>query len=85
MEEDYQKALELIFAYGYEFCVFKHNMCGDFLEVPNGMPNSFVPLPPKFFANLRCPSISAAIEDTIAEPHPSEAVQEPEENSRAWD
>ena len=29
MEEDYQKALELIFAYGYECCAFKHNICGD--------------------------------------------------------
>ena len=29
MEEYYQKALELIFAYGYGCCVFKHNICGD--------------------------------------------------------
>ena len=29
MEEDYQKALELIFAYGYRCCMFKHNICGD--------------------------------------------------------
>ena len=29
MEEDYQKALELIFAYGYGCCMFKHNICGD--------------------------------------------------------
>ena len=29
MEEDYQKALELIFAYGYECYVFKHNIYGD--------------------------------------------------------
>ena len=29
MEEDYQKALELIFAYDYRYCVFKHNICGD--------------------------------------------------------
>ena len=27
MEEDYQKSLELIFAYDYE--AFKHNICGD--------------------------------------------------------
>ena len=78
-------ALEVIFAYSYGCCVFKHNICGDFLKVLNGMPDSFVPLPLKFFANLRCPSISAAIEDTTAESHPSEAVQEPEENSPAGD
>ena len=29
MEEDYQKALEVIFAYGYEYCEFQHNICGD--------------------------------------------------------
>ena len=39
-EEDYKKALELIFAYGYGCCVFKHNICGDNPEVPNGMPDS---------------------------------------------
>ena len=29
MEEDYQKALEHIFAYGYGCCAFKHSICGD--------------------------------------------------------
>ena len=29
MEEDYEKALELIFAYVYGCCAFKHNICGD--------------------------------------------------------
>ena len=29
MEEDYWKALELIFAYDYECCGLKHNICGD--------------------------------------------------------
>ena len=29
MEEDYQKTLELIFAYGYGCCMFKDNICGD--------------------------------------------------------
>ena len=38
--EDYQKALELIFAYGYGCYMFKHNICGDQLEVPNGMLDS---------------------------------------------
>ena len=40
MEGDYQKALELIFAYGYRCCMFKHNIYGDQLEVPNDMPDS---------------------------------------------
>ena len=38
LEEDYQKALEVIFAYGYGCCMFKHNICGSQPKVPNGMP-----------------------------------------------
>ena len=26
MEEDYQKALKVIFSYGYGWCMFKHNI-----------------------------------------------------------
>ena len=29
MEEDYQKALELIFSYGYGCCAFKHSINDD--------------------------------------------------------
>ena len=29
MEDNYKKALELIFAYDYGCCAFKHNICGD--------------------------------------------------------
>ena len=29
MEDDCQKALELIFSYGYGCCAFKHNICRD--------------------------------------------------------
>ena len=46
--------MEVIFAYGYECCAFKHNICGDHPEVPDGMLDSSVPLPPEFFANPRC-------------------------------
>ena len=36
MEKEYQKALDVIFAYGYGCCVFKHNICGDRLcNTPN--------------------------------------------------
>ena len=45
MEEDYQKALELIFAYGYRCCAFKHNICGGQSEVPYRMLDSSNPLP----------------------------------------
>ena len=54
MDEEYQKALEVIFAYWYECCVFKHNIYGDRLEVPEGMPDSPDPLPPEFFVKPGC-------------------------------
>ena len=85
MEEDYQKALEVIFSYGYGCCVFKHNICGDPPEVPNGMPDSSDPLPPKFFVSHRCPPVQATIEDTTVEEHPSEVAKEPEENASTRD
>ena len=62
MKEDYQKASELIFAYGYMCCAFKHNICGDQLEVPDVMPDSSDPLPPEFFGNPKCPLTLTAIE-----------------------
>ena len=55
MKEEYQKAMEVIFAYGYMCCVFKHNFCGDRLEVLKGMPDSADPLPLEFFVNPRWP------------------------------
>ena len=61
MEEDYQKALELIFAHGYGCCAFKHSICDDQPEIPDGMPDSVDPLPPEFFVNLRCPLASTVI------------------------
>ena len=67
IEEDWQKALELIFAYGYGCCVFKHKICGDQPEVPDGKPDSSNPLPLEFFANPRCPSAPVATEATVAE------------------
>ena len=57
MEEEYQKALKVIFSYGYGCCVFKHNICGDRPEVAKGMSDSTDLLPFKFFVNLRCPPV----------------------------
>ena len=54
MEEDYQKAMELIFTYGYGCCAFKH-ICGDQPEVPDGMPDSSNPLSPEFFCEPQVP------------------------------
>ena len=54
IEEDYQKALELILSYGYECCAFKHIIYGDQPKVPDGMPDYSDPLSPEFFMNPRC-------------------------------
>ena len=48
MEEEYQKTLEVIFAYDYKCYVFKHNICGDQPKVPGSMPDSADPLLPEF-------------------------------------
>ena len=75
MKEENQKALEVIFAYGYGCCVFKHNICGDLPEVSEGMPDSTNPLPLKFFVNLGCPPIQAASEATTTEVPLNKAVK----------
>ena len=78
MEEDYQKALELIFAYGYGCCMFKHNIYDDQPKVLEGMPDSSDPLPSKFFANPRCPPVPAATKATTTKVDQSKATEEPE-------
>ena len=72
MEEDCQRALEPSFTYSYECCVFKHNICGDQLEVPDCMPDSPNFLSPKCFASL----VSASSEDAVAGVHRREVAEE---------
>ena len=85
MEEDYHKALEVIFAYGYKCCAFKHNIYADQPEVLDGVPESSDPLPPKFFVSPRCPPVPAATKDTAVKAHPSEVAKEPKENAFVGD
>ena len=89
MEEEYQKALEVIFAYGYRCCVFKYNIFGDHPEVPKGMPISVDPLPLEFFVNLDYPPppppIQATAEATATEASPSKMAKEPMEVASAKD
>ena len=75
MEEEYHKAMEVIFSYGYGCCVFKHNIYGDYPKVPQGMPDSTDPLPPKFFVNPSCAPIQAATEATTTEVPLNEATK----------
>ena len=80
MEEDYQKALELIFAYGYGCCAFKHSICEDQPEIPDGMPDSANPLPPEFFVNPRCPSAPITVEVKAVDIDMGEATKDTEED-----
>ena len=79
MEEEYQKALKVIFSYGYGCCVFKHNICGDRPEVLEGMLDSANPLSPEFFLNPGCLLVQAAIEVTTTEVPLNWAAKEPVE------
>ena len=69
----------MIFSYGYGCCAFKHVICGDQPEIPDGMPNSVDPLPPGFFMNLRCPSAPISIEVKAVEIDLGEEVKDPKE------
>ena len=80
MEEDYQKALEHIFAYSYGCCAFKHNICGDHPWILDGMPDFVDPLPLEFFGNLRCPSAPTAIEAKAVEVHLGDVTKDPVED-----
>ena len=79
MEEEYQKALEVIFAYGYGCCVFKHNIYGDRPKVLEGMLDSANPLPLEFFVNPGSPPIQGDVEVTATEVPLNEAAKEPVE------
>ena len=63
MMEDYQKALEYIFAYDYGCCAFKHGIRSDRPRISDDMPDLAYPLPPEFFENMGCPLAPTAIED----------------------
>ena len=66
----------MIFAYGYECCVFKHNICGDRLEVPKGMPDFADLLLLEFFVNPGSPPVQATAEATATKVPLNEAVKE---------
>ena len=75
MDKDYQKALELIFTFGYRCCMLKHYICGDQPKVPDGMPDSFDPLPLEFFMNPRCPPVQAPTEATATKAEQSKTTK----------
>ena len=73
------EVMELIFAYGYGCCVFKHNICGDQQEVPNAMPDSSDPLPLDFFTNSRFSPARAPIQVTTIEAEKSKIEKKAKE------
>ena len=85
MEKEYHKTLEVIFAYGYGCCVFKHNICEDRPEVLDGMPNSADLLPLGFFTNPGCPPVQAVPEASATEVPLNEEAKEPMEIAAAED
>ena len=85
MEEDYHKALELIFAYGIGCCMLKHNICGDQLEVLDGMSDSSGPLLLEFFMDPRCPLAITSIKATTVEVDQSEEAKKPERSAPSGD
>ena len=85
MEEEYKKALKVIFVYGYGCCVFKHNIYGDLPEVPEGILDLTDSLPLEFFVNLGCPPVQATSKATAIEVPLNEATKEPMEIAAAKD
>ena len=88
MEKDYQKPLDLIFAYGYGCCTFKHNIYGDQLEILDGMLDSSDPLTLEFFMNPRCPPARVPTEAITTQAEQSKTAKmtkEPEKSAPAKD
>ena len=85
MEKDCWRTLKSSLTYGYVCRVFKHNICGDQLEVPNGKPDSPNFLSPECFVSLRCPPVLASFEDTATGVHRREVAEEPRRGARLRD
>ena len=68
--------------YNYGCCMFKHNICSDQLEVPDGMPDSCYPLPLEFFVNPKCLLVPAATKASTTEADQSEAIGRAEKLKR---
>ena len=75
MEEDCHRALEPSFTYGCGCYVFKHNICGDQLEVPDCAPDSPNFLFPECVAGLRCLLVRVSSGDKAAGEHRREVAE----------
>ena len=61
--------------------MFKDNICGDQLEVPDDMLDSFDHFPPEFFVDPRCPPAPTTTKAISAKVDKSEAAKEPERSA----
>ena len=69
VEAKFDSSGDTLFNYGYGCYAFMHNICGSKPQIPDIMPNPFVPLTAEFFANPRGPpsaSAAASALDPIA-------------------
>ena len=64
-EEAFDAGFDLIFNYGYGCYAFARDICGSEPVIPDRMPDTSKPLPPKFFINPRCPPSAAPGVHTI--------------------
>ena len=71
--------LVVIFGYGYECYVLKHNICGDRPEALDGMPDSVDMLPSEFFVNHGRPSVQATTKAIATKVPLSKVAKEPME------
>ena len=76
MEEDCHRALEPPFTYGCGCYEFKHNICGDQLEVLDCALDSPNFLFLECVVGLRCPLVRVSFGDTTAREHRREVVEE---------
>ena len=76
MEAEFDASGDTVSNYGYDCCVFTHNICGSKPQILDGMSDPSIPLTPEFFTNPRCPpsTLSAA-------PAPDPTVVGKEEHS----
>ena len=80
LEAAFDSSSDTLFNYGYGCCAFAHNICGSKTEIPEGMPNSSVPLTVDFFANPCCPpsaSVAASTLDPVVVSEGDRSVNSP--------
>ena len=76
MEKDCQMVVEPSFTYGYGCCVFKHNICGYQLEVPDCTLDSPNFLFPECIAGLLCPPVWVSSGDAAPKEQRGEVAKE---------